>query len=108
MPEVGRAGVQLRRFGQQIIEILGKKRIHPGWVVPGGVTEPLTIPRRDEILAMIPDACVSIMLALDAYKQIADRFQEEAAVFANFPSMFLGMVTADDGLEFTDGSVAFD
>ncbi len=103
MPEVGRAGVQLRRFGQQIIEILGKKRIHPGWVVPGGVTEPLTIPRRDEILAMIPDACVSIMLALDAYKQIADRFQEEAAVFANFPSMFLGMVTEDGGLEFTDG-----
>ena len=105
MPELGRAGVQLRRFGQQIIEILGKKRIHPGWVVPGGVTEPLTIPKRDEILAMIPDACASIMLALDAYKQIADRFQEEAAVFANFPSMFLGMVTPEDGLEFTDGTL---
>jgi NAD-reducing hydrogenase large subunit len=105
MPEVGRAGIQLRRFGQRIIEILGKKRIHPGWVVPGGVTEPLTIPRRDEILAMIPESCASILLALDAYKQIANRFQEEASVFANFPSMFLGLVTPDGGLEFTDGAL---
>jgi NAD-reducing hydrogenase large subunit len=105
MPEVGRAGVQLRRFGQHIIEILGKKRIHPEWVVPGGVTEPLTIPKRDEILAMIPEACANIMLALDAYKQVANRFQEEASVFANFPSMFLGMVTPDGGLEFTDSTL---
>ena len=105
MPQVGRAGVQLRRFGQQIIEILGKKRIHPGWVVPGGVTEPLTIDKRDEILAMVPESCASILLALDAYKQIADKFQEEAAVFANFPSMFLGLMPPDGGLEFTDGTL---
>ena len=39
-PELGRAGIALRRFGQHIIELLGNKRIHPGWVIPGGVTEP--------------------------------------------------------------------
>ena len=43
-PELGRAGIGLRRFGQHIIELLGNKRIHPGWVVPGGVTEPLSPP----------------------------------------------------------------
>ena len=105
MPEVGRAGVQLRRFGQQIIEILGKKRIHPGWVVPGGVTKPLTVSKGDEILAMIPESGASILLVLDAYKQVGNRFQEEAAVFANFPSMFLGLVTPEGDLEFTDGAL---
>ncbi|MEI9970058.1 MAG: hypothetical protein WDM87_16080 [Terracidiphilus sp.] len=40
-PALGRAGIGLRRFGQHMIELLGRKRIHPGWVVPGGVTEPL-------------------------------------------------------------------
>ena len=40
-PKLGLAGIGLRRFGQHIIELLGRKRIHPGWVVPGGVTEPL-------------------------------------------------------------------
>src|SRR6185437_14569645 len=49
-PELGRAGVALRRFGQSIIELLANKRIHPGWVVPGGVTEPLDTGKRDQIL----------------------------------------------------------
>src|SRR5208337_1900280 len=88
-PELGRAGVRLRRFGQHIIELLGKKRVHPGWVVPGGVTEPLAPAHRDEILAMIPQAFVDIALALDWYKQVADRFRDEIAVFANFPTYFM-------------------
>jgi NAD-reducing hydrogenase large subunit len=33
-PELGRGGVRLRKFGQQIIETLCGRRIHPGWVVP--------------------------------------------------------------------------
>src|SRR5579859_2308017 len=35
-PALARGGVKLRQTGQQIIELLGGKRIHPGWVVPGG------------------------------------------------------------------------
>src|SRR5579872_3562437 len=41
-PEVARDGIRLRQIGQQIIETLGGKRIHPAWVVPGGVSTPLT------------------------------------------------------------------
>ncbi len=87
-PELGRAGIALRRFGQHIIELLGNKRIHPGWVVPGGVTEPLAAAKRDEILAMMPEAFHSIKLALAAYKQIADSFRPEIEVFANFPTNY--------------------
>ena len=35
-PDLGLAGIGLRRFGQHIIELLGTKRIHTGWVGPGG------------------------------------------------------------------------
>src|SRR5271166_6057018 len=98
-PELGRAGIALRRFGQHMIELLGRKRIHPGWVVPGGVTEPLESAKRDEILGLIPEAYANVRLALDWYKRIADRFREEADAFANFPGAFLGMVSDDDGLE---------
>ena len=104
-PALGRAGIGLRRFGQHIIELLGRKRIHPGWVVPGGVTEPLSAAKRDEILAMIPEAYANIALALAWYKKITDRFRDEAEHFANFPGAFLGMVGADDSLEFTDGKL---
>ena len=104
-PELGRAGIALRRFGQHIIELLGNKRIHPGWVVPGGVTEPLASAKRDEILAMLPEAYASIKLALGWYKQIADTFRPEIEVFANFPSLYMGLINEDESIEFTDGAL---
>jgi len=104
-PELGRAGVGLRRFGQSIIELLGKKRIHPGWVVPGGVTEPLEPAKRDAILAMIPEAYANIGMALGAYKQIADTFRAEIEVFANFPSNYMSLIGEDESIEFTDGAL---
>ena len=104
-PELGRAGVALRRFGQHIIELLGNKRIHPGWVVPGGVTEPLAEAKRDEILAMLPEAYAAMDLALSAYKQIAATFKPEIEVFANFPSNYLSLINEDESIEFTDGAL---
>jgi NAD-reducing hydrogenase large subunit len=104
-PELGRAGIALRRFGQSIIELLGSKRIHPGWVVPGGVTEPLESAKRDKILAMIPEAYANIALALSAYKKIADQFKAEIAVFANFPSNYMSLMNEDGSIEFTDGAL---
>ena len=104
-PELGRAGIGLRRFGQHIIELLGNKRIHPGWVVPGGVTEPLSAAKRDEMLAMLPEAYANIKLALAWYKQIADSFRPEIEVFANFPSLYMGLINEDESIEFTDGAL---
>jgi len=102
-PELGRAGIGLRRFGQHMIELLGNKRIHPGWVVPGGVTEPLAPAHRDEILASLPEAFANLKLAITAYKSIASSFKQEIEVFANFPSNYLGLINEDESIEFTDG-----
>jgi NAD-reducing hydrogenase large subunit len=104
-PDLGLAGIGLRRFGQHIIELLGTKRIHTGWVIPGGVTEPLTPAHRDAILAMLPEAYANIALALTAYKQIAGGFKQEIDVFANFPSNYLGLINEDESIEFTDGAL---
>ena len=104
-PDLGRAGVALRRFGQSLIEFLANKRVHPGWVVPGGVTEPLAAAKRDKILAMIPEAYANIDLALGAYKKIANTFKAEIEVFANFPSNYLSLINEDESIEFTDGAL---
>lgn len=104
-PELARAGIALRRFGQHIIELLGDKRIHPGWVVPGGVTEPLASDKRDEILNMLPEAYSNIALALGAYKQIAGQFKEEIEVFANYPSLYMSLINGDESIEFSDGTL---
>ena len=104
-PDLGLAGIGLRRFGQHIIELLGTKRIHTGWVVPGGVTEPLSSAHRDEMLAMLPEAYANLGKALTAYKQIAGTFKPEIEVFANFPTNYLGLINEDESIEFTDGTL---
>jgi NAD-reducing hydrogenase large subunit len=57
------------------------------------------------MLAMLPEAYANVSLALAAYKQIADRFQQEISVFANFPSNYLGLINEDESIEFTDGAL---
>ena len=54
-PSLARDGIALRKFGQEIIAMLGGKRIHPAWAVPG-VSEPLSEEKREKILAMLPEA----------------------------------------------------
>ena len=68
-PDLARDGVALRRFGQRIIERLGGKRIHPAWVVPGGVSRPLEASERDSILAEIPDARERAHRTLEWFKK---------------------------------------
>jgi NAD-reducing hydrogenase large subunit len=104
-PEMARDGIQLRKFGQQIIELLGGKRIHPAWVVPGGVNEPLSAAKREQIMAMLPDAQKIAQRALDWFKKTLVNYQDEIQSFANFPSLFMGLVSADGGLEHYDGKI---
>ena len=52
-PELAFKAVGQRRFGQQIIERLGGKRVHPNFAVPGGVNAPLAARDRDAIAAEI-------------------------------------------------------
>ncbi len=104
-PQLARDGIRLRQFGQQIIERLGGKRIHPSWVVPGGVSEPLTELNRDAILAGIPEALVIAERTLDWFKSVMENFREEIVSFGNFPTMFLGIVKKNGGLTFYDGGI---
>jgi NAD-reducing hydrogenase large subunit len=104
-PQLARDGVRLRQFGQQIIEWLGGKRIHPAWVVPGGVAEKLTAERRDQMLATIPEALAIATRTLDWFKAELEKFREEARAFANFPTLFLGMVSPTGGLEHYHGNL---
>lgn len=106
-PDLPRDGVKLRQAGQQIIELLGGKRIHPAWIVPGGVSEPLTEEKRDQILVMIPDAIARVRRTLDWFKPLIDQFQMEIRVFSNFPSLFMGLVSDSNQLSMYEGHLRF-
>jgi len=102
-PELARSGVQLRALGQEIIEILGGKKIHPGWVVPGGVSHALTAENRDHILKKLPEAIEIAERTIVWFSSQLQKFTEEIAVFANFPGLFMSLVGNNGELETYDG-----
>ncbi len=102
-PELAKGGIRLRQIGQMIIEILGGKRIHPGWIVPGGVSEPLSEAKRDAMLELIPDGMRIARQTYGFFKELVGQFAEEARHFGNFPSLFLSLVTPRGDLEHYDG-----
>ncbi len=104
-PELARDGVRLRQIGQTIIEILAGKRIHPAWVVPGGVNEPLSEPKRDQIRRLLPEAMQIARRTLDWYKTSIENYRDEIRTFANFPTLFVALIGPDGQLEHYDGNI---
>lgn len=102
-PQLARDGMGVRRFGQQIIEWLGGKRAHTGWVVPGGVDAPLAAEARDRILSTIPEAIAAIERTLAWYKSSLVQWEDEAAPFGDFRSAFMGLVDQDGNIDHYGG-----
>jgi NAD-reducing hydrogenase large subunit len=106
-PAIAKDGVRLRKIGQRIIELFAGKRIHPSWVVPGGVNEPLTADRQQQMLDMLPEALEITTRTLDWFKKSLDKYRDEIRTFCNFPTMFMGLVTDEGNLEHVDGKIRF-
>ena len=105
--DLARAGIRLRQFGQEIIEILGGKKIHPAWAVPGGVRSPLTEEGRARIRAWLPEAYATTKVAFDLFKKTLDTHKKEIEIFGNFSSLFMGLVDADGNWEHHGGKIRF-
>ncbi len=107
-PELARSGIRLRQFGQQIIELLGGRKIHAAWAVPGGVRTPLADDARDWILSRLPEARRTTAAALALFKGLLDGpLQREQAVFGRFPSLFMALVTPEGLWEHIEGGIRF-
>ena len=106
-PELARAGIELRKFGLQVIEGLAEERVHPSWIVPGGVKSPMTAQLRDRILAAIPQALATTERTLSVFKATLDTFAEEIANFGIAPTMYAGLVDGAGNLQLYDGVLRF-
>ncbi len=106
-PELARAGIELRKFGLQIIEGLAEERIHPGWIVPGGVRTPMTAAARDRFAGTIPQAMATTEKTLTVFKGVLDSFAEEIANFGSAPTMYAGLVDGAGNIQLYDGLLRF-
>jgi NAD-reducing hydrogenase large subunit len=106
-PDLARSGIRLRQFGQKVIELLGAKKIHPAWAVPGGVRSPLSEEGRTWIRERLPESFNTINTALGLFKRLLDQFATEVDVFGKFPSLFMGLVGKDGVWEHYGGHIRF-
>ena len=105
--DLARAGIRLRQFGQEIIEILGGRKIHPAWAVPGGVRSPLSDEGRARIRAWLPEAFTTTQTAFDLFRKVMDSHKREIQIYGNFPSLFMGLVEPDGTWEHHGGKLRF-
>ena len=106
-PDLARAGIRLRQFGQEIIAHLGGQKIHPSWAVPGGVRSSLSAEAHSAIRNRAPEARATILDALGRFKRLLPRFEKEAHIFGNFPTLFMGLVGPDGSWEHYHGQLRF-
>ncbi len=107
-PDLARAGIRLRQFGQTIIEILGAKKIHAAWAVPGGVRSPLSEEGRQWIVDRLPESRQTIQTAIDLFKKLLDdTLKTEIDVFGKFDSLFMSLVAPDGTWEHYGGQIRF-
>ena len=97
-PDLARKGIRLRSFGQQIIDRLGGKRIHPAWAVPGGVNQGLSAEGRAWMIQALPEALATIQETLALFKSTFGTTAERD-VLGDYPSMYMGLVRPDGAWE---------
>jgi len=106
-PQMAKDGINLRAFGQKIIEMLGGKRIHPTGIVPGGVVNKIEPSQKEAILSQIPEMLKIAQGALEFFKTNTNKFKREIDSFASFPSLFMALTNDDGTLEHYGGYLRF-
>jgi NAD-reducing hydrogenase large subunit len=106
-PELARDGIELRKFGLMAIESLAQERVHPAWIVPGGVSTPISLQSRDKILAEIQTAKAIADRTIHFFKAVLDDYKDEIAFFGSTPTMYSGLVDAKGTLQLYEGNLRF-
>ena len=105
-PDLALQGIKLRKFGQELIEKVAGKRIHSSeWVIPGGAKWPLTKQNADYLLSNLPEALDIAVKTTKLFKTWLQGLEEEVQNFGNFPTYYMGLVTAKGGVEHYDGKI---
>lgn len=103
-PELAKKAVRLRQIGQNIIERVGGRAIHPMTAIPGGVSRPVSHEDRFKSLEELKEALDIAKIGLSLFKDISGSLSGELESFDTIPTLYLGLVK-DGNLELYDGEL---
>lgn len=103
-PDLAKKAIRLRQIGQESIEKVGGRSIHPVTAIPGGMSKPLSHEDRFTMSKDLAEALDLAQLALSVVKGVNLKFSDLFPKFASFKTKYMGLVK-DGALELYDGSL---
>jgi NAD-reducing hydrogenase large subunit len=103
-PELGKKAIRLRKVGQNIIERVGGRSIHPVTAIPGGMSKPLSHEDRFTSSKEIDDAIELAKFGIQVVQGIYEKYSDLIPDFAVLKSNYLSLVNGDK-FELYDGSL---
>ena len=101
-PDLAKKAIRLRKFGQNIVERVGGRAIHPVTAIPGGMSKPLSHEDRFVTSKELDDGLELARLALQIGKGVFEKYAEIVPRFAAIKTKYMGLVK-DGNLELYDG-----
>jgi len=103
-PELGRKAIRLRQIGQDIIDRVGGRPIHPVTAIPGGMSKPLSHEDRFNMRKDLDEALGLAQLGIKVCEEIYEKYNDMISGFAAIKTNYMGMVK-DGNLELYDGNL---
>ncbi|MGC1376026.1 MAG: Ni/Fe hydrogenase subunit alpha [Anaerolineales bacterium] len=108
-PEVGGKVIQMRKYGHNVIEMIGGRKVHPATSIPGGITKILAEDERKQIEEMGRWAIDFALFSLQAFKDIvlANKAYLDLIVGDVYTdkTYYMGLVDGNNKVNFYDGKV---
>ena len=100
--ELVKKAIRLRQVGQNIVDHVGGRAIHPVTAIPGGMSKPLSHEHRYLISKELKEAAIFGELALGIIKKINQDFASIIPQFSVIRTNYMGL-TKNGNLELYDG-----
>ena len=104
-PELGKQGILMRKYGQEIIQATAGKKIHGTGAIPGGVNKNLSLVERDKLLKDLDQMIEWSRGAVKIARDYTLEHLETAKVFGSFDSNHLSIVRDDGAMDLYDGGL---
>ena len=103
-PELAKKAIRLRQIGQNIVDRVGGRPIHPLTAIPGGMSKPLSHEHRFLSSKELEEALQFAQLGLAIVKQVNQKYAKVISNFAVINTNYMGTVR-DGNLELYDGQL---
>ena len=107
--EIGGQVINMRKVGHDLIQMIGGRRVHPNWGLPGGVSKGINEEQRKDLEAKGRDAIEFAKFSLKIFDDIVLANSDYVGLITNDAYIHrtynMGMVDADNNINFYDGKV---